>query len=742
MILRSLGLALLLLAAVVSVSSHTTSTSRRPSSSRPSACPEGCRCTTSYSGPKLVCDFLDPGIQQFNTDVRHLSINGKRGDHGPKLTMNYFAKIGLTKLVTLSIRNASLSEIDRAAFEGLDHLEEIDLSYNNIVNLHPSTFENNGNLRHLILRNNPGIQLTHPRSTHHSSHFLISGSLTQLILANCEIKEIPKRAFAGLGALDYLDLSGNYLVELGDECLDDLINLETLDISDNSISKIGADAFVDIDQLTVLTLRGNPLKTLEGIEVNGLEELDASRCDIEVLSAAVFDGFPELTYLNLSMNSIKDVDSEAFLTLTSLRELDLSYNSIRSPLDRFMFQNCNNLEVLSLSNNRDFRIFEGFEGRFKTLYSLDLSSCGLSQITDGTLDTVKYLTFLNVSGNNIGHIDANAFSALTHLQNLDLSNNRLTNLNSHIFLHNKMMNRLSLSGNLFRHVPAILFQPTVDLDYLDISNNRINGLWNLSESFVMKNKNILGRLTTLKVAGNKIRKLHLHSFISISQLSKLDISNNPIECTPDFSHMMQWLIVNRVIPNRDINPKPVELDVVNNNVQWNQFLNEVCPLEKKTEKTDKMLRPFAAEHSSKLLEQSTEQREEEQNEMEGIRPESRPFITIHGQPIEIPQFDETPGRMEIVEPVEDKSIVIMPLFFVWCAIGILVFAFIHASILAIRRHRNKHPNVDYKTLERGYIVRRGGRSVYQKLYEDCSVPAVHEGKNGSRISIFQLPHKV
>ncbi|CAA9999333.1 unnamed protein product, partial [Nesidiocoris tenuis] len=444
MILRSLGPALLLLAAVVSVSSHTTSTSRRPSSSRPSACPEGCRCTTSYSGPKLVCDFLDPGIQQF------------------------------------------------------------------------------------------------------------------------------------------------------------------------------------------------------------------------------------------------------------------------------MFQNCNNLEVLSLSNNRDFRIFEGFEGRFKTLYSLDLSSCGLSQITDGTLDTVKYLTFLNVSGNNIGHIDANAFSALTHLQNLDLSNNRLTNLNSHIFLHNKMMNRLSLSGNLFRHVPAILFQPTVDLDYLDISNNRINGLWNLSESFVMKNKNILGRLTTLKVA----------------------------ECTPDFSHMMQWLIVNRVIPNRDINPKPVELDVVNNNVQWNQFLNEVCPLEKKTEKTDKMLRPFAAEHSSKLLEQSTEQREEEQNEMEGIRPESRPFITIHGQPIEIPQFDETPGRMEIVEPVEDKSIVIMPLFFVWCAIGILVFAFIHASILAIRRHRNKHPNVDYKTLERGYIVRRGGRSVYQKLYEDCSVPAVHEGKNGSRISIFQLPHKV
>lgn len=77
-------------------------------------------------------------------------------------------------------------------------------------------------------------------------------------------------------------LFSNYLVELGDECLDDLINLETLDISDNSISKIGADAFVDIDQLTVLTLRGNPLKTLEGIEVNGLEELDASRCDIEV----------------------------------------------------------------------------------------------------------------------------------------------------------------------------------------------------------------------------------------------------------------------------------------------------------------------------------------------------------------------------------------------------------------------------------------------------------------------------
>ncbi|KAF6213194.1 hypothetical protein GE061_010910 [Apolygus lucorum] len=309
-------------------SKHFTTTTT-PSSQSP-GCPTGCRCSVSFTGPKLVCDFLDPEIQEFGTTARHLVVNGKRGDHAPKLAYKYFFKAGLANLVTLTIRNASLSKIDRGAFEGMDHLEELDLSDNEIVTLHPNTIENNGNLRHLILRNNPGIQLTNPNSPRHTP-FLVSGSLVQLILANCQIKDIPKRAFANLGGLDYLDLSGNYLTELKDDGLAELINLETLDVSDNSISKISADAFVDIDDLTTLYLRGNPIKTLEGIEISGLEELDASRCDIEVLSPAVFDGFPELVLLNLSMNKIKDIDDEAFLALTALRYLDLSHNSIRSP---------------------------------------------------------------------------------------------------------------------------------------------------------------------------------------------------------------------------------------------------------------------------------------------------------------------------------------------------------------------------------------------------------------------------
>uniref|UniRef100_A0A0K8SVK2 Insulin-like growth factor-binding protein complex acid labile subunit n=2 Tax=Lygus hesperus TaxID=30085 RepID=A0A0K8SVK2_LYGHE len=630
----------------------------------------------------------------------------------------------------------------------MDHLEELDLSDNEIVNLHPNTIENNGNLRHLILRNNPGIQLANPNNPRHTP-FLVSGSLVQLILANCEIKDIPKRAFASLGGLDYLDLSRNYLTELKDDGLAELINLETLDVSDNSISKISADAFVDIDDLTTLYLRGNPIKTLEGIEISGLEELDASRCDIEVLSPAVFDGFPELVLLNLSMNKIKDIDDEAFLALTALRYLDLSHNSIRSPLDKFMFQNCNDLETLSLANNRDFRVLDKFEGRFKLLYSLDLSNCGISQITDGVLDNFKYLTYLNVSGNNIGHIDANAFSALTHLVNLDLSKNRLLGLNSHIFLHNTMLNRLSVAGNMFKHVPAILFQPTIDLDYLDVSNNRINGLWNLSESFVMKNKNILGRLSTLNVAGNKIRKLHMHSFISITQLARLDISNNPIECTSDFSHMMQWLILNRVIPNRGNNPRPVEVSVIDNNIQWDQFIKEVCPEGKtdKIEKTDKMLHQPLDEEAQKItLKTDSAQIDEEESDADSnrVQVQPRPIITFRGEPIEIPSFDDIPDHMEIVEPIENKSVVIWPVFTIWCAIALIVLAIANATIIAVRRQRNRHPNVDYTTLERGFIVRRGGRSMYQKLYEDCSIPAVHtDAKSGSRLhTIFQLPQKV
>lgn len=714
----------------------------------PTGCPRGCSCANSYTGPKLVCSFLDPELQRFDSNVRHLVVHGQGDASTPKLKSLYFNSIGLSNLVTLILRNVSLSDIAVDAFAGMNHLEEVDLSFNNIVHLHPKTFANNFNLRHLILRNNPGIQLTYSKDNSHHGQFLVSGSITQLILENCMIKDIPKRAFAGLGGLDYLDLSGNYLTELKDDSLADLINLETLDLSDNSISKIGSEAFVDIDDLTTLYLRGNPLKTLEGIEVAGLEELDASRCDIEILSAEVFDGFPELILLNLSMNSIKDVDDEAFLALSSLRYLDLSHNSIRSPLDRYMFQNCNDLETLNLSNNREFRVLEKFEGHFKLLYSFDISNCGLSQIVDGALDNFKYLTYLNISGNNIGHIDANSFSALTHLVNLDLSRNHLSSLNSLIFVHNTMLNRLSLANNLFKHVPAILFQPTIDLDSLDVSYNRISGLWNLSESLVMKDKRILGHLSTLNVAGNKIRKLHMHSFISLLQLSRLDISDNLIECTPDFSHMMQWLITNHVIPNHGNNRRPVELSVIDNNIQWDHFIREICPIEAPaTEKTDKMVHLSMEDEFSKLVEDKMAN-SYPQDEIVGpvgneyqIQP--RPIITIHGEPIEIPSFDNMPDRMEIVEPLEDPPI--WPVFTIWAAIALIVLAIGNATIIAIKRQRNKHPNVDYRTLERGFIVRRGGRSVYQKLYEDCSIPTVHQDikSGGSRLNtIFQLPQKV
>lgn len=63
----------------------------------------------------------------------------------------------------------------------------------------------------------------------------------------------------------------------------------------------------------------------------------------------------------------------------------------------------------------------------------------------------------------------------------------------------------------------------------------------------------------------------------------------------------------------------------------------------------------------------------------------RPIITIRGEPVEIPSFDDIPDHMEIVEPIEDRSVVIWPVFTIWCAIALIVLAIANATIIAIRR---------------------------------------------------------
>uniref|UniRef100_A0A4P6DCT4 Putative membrane glycoprotein lig-1 panstrongylus lignarius n=1 Tax=Rhodnius prolixus TaxID=13249 RepID=A0A4P6DCT4_RHOPR len=450
-------------------------------------CPQACRCDRkSFSGAIARCSELDPDVQRFPLDITRLVVENYHGERDLALTDRMFSDMGLERVTVIKIVNSTLRDIQVSAFHGLHNLQEVDFSHNRLILIHPDTFKNNKNLARVVLKGNP-LQLTQVLEQK-DHHFLNSESLRELDLSHCRLTQIAPKTFSNLRGLELLDLSGNDLTEIKADTLANLESLEDLYLAYNSISKIDPNAFNDIDDMIKLSLRGNPIKTLEGIEVPGLAELDISECDLEILAGASFRGFLDLETLNLSRNSIRDIDPEAFYNLLNLKYLDLSFNMIRGPLDDSLFSLNQKLETISLAGNKELKVFKELFGSFSRLYHIDLSDCGLIDLSDSAFINMYNLARVNMSNNYLQHLKPHLFEALTHLSVLDLSNNRLHYLNNKLFSTNKKLIKLSLAGNFFRHVPAVLFQTTPILEWLDLSNCRIVTLWNITEAIILKDK--------------------------------------------------------------------------------------------------------------------------------------------------------------------------------------------------------------------------------------------------------------
>uniref|UniRef100_T1HAI9 Uncharacterized protein n=1 Tax=Rhodnius prolixus TaxID=13249 RepID=T1HAI9_RHOPR len=538
-------------------------------------CPQACRCDRkSFSGAIARCSELDPDVQRFPLDITRLVVENYHGERDLALTDRMFSDMGLERVTVIKIVNSTLRDIQVSAFHGLHNLQEVDFSHNRLILIHPDTFKNNKNLARVVLKGNP-LQLTQVLEQK-DHHFLNSESLRELDLSHCRLTQIAPKTFSNLRGLELLDLSGNDLTEIKADTLANLESLEDLYLAYNSISKIDPNAFNDIDDMIKLSLRGNPIKTLEGIEVPGLAELDISECDLEILAGASFRGFLDLETLNLSRNSIRDIDPEAFYNLLNLKYLDLSFNMIRGPLDDSLFSLNQKLETISLAGNKELKVFK-----------------------------------------------------------------------------------------------------------------------------------------------------ELHSFISMEKLEQLDISKNPIQCTSDFSHVMQWLIVNRVMPNKGDGSRPANLGFIDNNIEWDEVLKEVCPINAPTTKSQLPANTLPEEKSQKSFPHSTLFKNTEK------RRNSTKKLPIN---IEEPLSFRGPEEITKIEPIGDPPLV-WPMVLIWISILSILIALGNLMALLIYRSRRQYRVLSYKPhfaspLETQFPARRiGGRSPYKKLYEECSVPApVHDHK--------------
>jgi Leucine-rich repeat (LRR) protein len=207
---------------------------------------------------------------------------------------------------------------------------------------------------------------------------------------------------------------------------------------------------------------------------------DLSRNNLSTITQLPYS--PSIQNLILQHNNITDIETRAFVQLTNLKLIDLSYNLLTyTSLSPLIFQGNDNsyeyepisVKILKISHNvihaLSPRVFEhlpnltelymdhnpldtldsntilAITNAQRNLKLLDLSFCGLKFIPEGFLHTLNKLTTL--------HLDGNQFTMVPSILN-EVSNNLI---------------RLSLNDNPFENVtlPELRALEQLNVSYLD-----------------------------------------------------------------------------------------------------------------------------------------------------------------------------------------------------------------------------------------------------------------------------------
>jgi hypothetical protein len=183
--------------------------------------------------------------------------------------------------------------------------------------------------------------------------------------------------------------------------------------------------------------------------------LDVSYNNISNLTAASFTnkGISQLTSLYIYNNAIRNIDREAFSSLTNLKSLFISMNKL-TYIHPDTFANNTKIEELDLHGNN------------------------ISLGDEWPLHSLVSLCVLNLADCNLVKIPKRAFQKTVNLNRLDVSNNKLTYIDDHLFDSLKSLKFLNLSVNLLISVDFLLVIPTTNLHDIDLYlyNNMLDNI--------------------------------------------------------------------------------------------------------------------------------------------------------------------------------------------------------------------------------------------------------------------------
>ncbi|XP_019940720.2 transforming growth factor beta activator LRRC33-like isoform X1 [Paralichthys olivaceus] len=282
----------------------------------------------------------------------------------------------------------------------------------------------------------------------------------------------------------------------------------------------------DLDvRLRKLDLSNNFIRQLHTLVLPGLEQLDLSSNQLDLISEGAFENLARLEELNLSRNALNNnlgSNSKAFQSITRLKSLDISMNGLSDDAAEQYLRNKSSLNQLKMTGNALTRLSHSLFEESKGLRAITIDDNLISVIEQGTFEPLSQLEMLNLAKNNLAHI---CDFKLHQVKYLNLSRNSMEFFVTHEDDRSYELEILDLSFNKLLYFPIV---PKINsLKYLHLQNNMVGAL-NSEATIVSEANSLYSEIMNEKI----VRKNYLHSFWRQMPLIYLDLSYNHFRSFP------------------------------------------------------------------------------------------------------------------------------------------------------------------------------------------------------------------